>query len=388
MATTTTNIPTKAYVVEEKGGPFVLKDVILDTVGPDELLVEIKYAGVCHTDLVVQSGGMPIGAYPAVLGHEGAGIIRAVGAGVKNKSLRPGQQVFLSFRTCQECDACVGAAGNCGACAHMTEYNFVRGRLDGSRPSPIRYADGRPIHGQFFGQSAFSRMAVVSERSVVSLGEGGLEEREMGVLAPLGCGYLTGAATVLNVLKPAKGASLAVLGMGAVGNAALLAARAIGMTEVMAVDIVEGKLQLARELGATYTVNTAQGPGLVESIRGIFPQGVDYIVDTTAVQSVMQASLGALAHGGTLALVGAMPPETKLELNALDVLTGCKKIMGVIEGYSNPQQFIPTIVQWYKEGKFAIDKVVKVYPAAKLDEALADLKAGKVIKPVLSWDEL
>ncbi|KAL3480785.1 chaperonin 10-like protein [Aspergillus californicus] len=383
------SISTKAYVVEEKGAPFVLRDVVLDGVRPDEVLVEMKYTGLCHTDIVVQHGGMPIGAYPAVLGHEGAGIIQQVGSAVRNKSLKPGDQVFLSFRSCLECTTCL--AGACGACAHMTEYNFVRSRLDpdkGKR-SPISNPDGTPIHGQFFGQSSFSQRAIVSERSIVKCE---VEPEALAVLAPLGCGYLTGAGTVANVLRPTARSTVAILGMGAVGIAALLAAKALGVTNIVGVDIVEAKLDLARSLGASHAIitsNTKQGQqDLVSAIHGYFPGGVDFILDTTGVPSVLQSSLGCLAHGGTLALVGAMPPDTQLNVNALDLLTGCKRIIGVIEAYSDPQEFIPQLVQWYKEGKFPIDQLVKVYPAAKLDEALDDLKAGRVIKPVLSWDEL
>ncbi|KAL4914538.1 chaperonin 10-like protein [Aspergillus aurantiobrunneus] len=378
-------ILTKAYIVEEKGGPFVLRDVVLDEVGPDELLVEMKFTGLCHTDLVVQQGSLPLGGYPAVLGHEGAGIIRYVGSGVQNKSLKEGDQVFLSFRSCRECTACT--RGKCGACIHTTDYNFVRARLDKSKPSPIRLPDGTPVHGQFFGQSSMSRLAVVSERSVVKC-DVEFEVDHLAPLAPLGCGYLTGAGTVANVLRPSETSSIVILGMGAVGIAALLAARALGVTKVVAVDIVDVKLHLSMSLGASDLINSTKDTDLEGSVRKILPDGADYIIDTTGVPKVLQASLGALAHGGTFTLIGAMPPGTQLQFDALDLLTGCKKIIGVIEGWSDPQEFIPQLARWYKGGKFAVDELVKTYPAGELDRALNDLKAGKVIKPVLSWDAL
>ncbi|OJJ05103.1 hypothetical protein ASPVEDRAFT_74525 [Aspergillus versicolor CBS 583.65] len=377
-------IPTKAYVVDRKGAPFVLRDVVLDALQPDELLVEMKYTGLCHTDLVVQQGDLP-GSFPVVLGHEGAGVIREVGSGVQNKALREGDQVFLSFRSCQECTACL--CGKCGACIHTTDYNFVRSRLDSSKPSPISLPDGTPVHGQFFGQSSLSRLAVVSECSVVKC-DTEFDLQTFGLLAPLGCGYLTGAGTIANALKPDETSTVAILGMGTVGIAALLAAKALGVAKVIAVDIVDEKLELAASLGASPTINTKHNPDLSEAIRKHVPEGADFILDATGIPSVIQASLRALAHGGTFALVGAMPPGTQLQVDALDILTGCKKIIGVIEAWSDPQELIPQLVQWYKDGKFPVDNLVKVYPAGDLDRALDDLKAGRVIKPVLSWDVL
>ncbi|KAL4808119.1 chaperonin 10-like protein [Aspergillus unguis] len=379
------SISTKAYVVAEKGAPFVLQDVLLDHLRPDELLVEMKYTGLCHTDLVVQEGLMPLGSFPAVLGHEGTGVIKAIGSNVANKALKEGDQVFLSFRSCEECRACV--AGDCGACVHGTDYSFVRSRLDTSQPSPVSLPDGTPVHGQFFGQSSLSRLAIVSERSVVK-SPLPFDGTKLGPLAPLGCGYLTGAGTVCNALRPEKDSSVVILGTGAVGLAALMAAKATGVEKVMAVDIVDEKLALAQELGASYVLNTRKKPDLKAGIVEAFPGGADFIIDTTGVGAVLQAGLGALGHGGTFAFVGAMPPDTELQVNALDILTGSKKIIGVIEGWSDPQKVIPQLIQWYQEGKFPVDKLAKVYPAGELPRALDDLKAGKVIKPVLSWDEL
>lgn len=254
---------------------------------------------------------------------------------MQNKALREGDQVFLSFRSCQECTPC--RSGKCGACIHTTDYNFVRSRLDDSKPSPISLPDGTAVHGQFFGQSSLSRLAVVSQRSVVKCVTE-FDLQTLGLLAPLGCGYLTGAGTVANALQPDKTSTVAILGMGTVGIAALLAAKALGVAEIIAVDIVDQKLELAAELGARHTINTKHDPQLSQTIRKHIPEGADFILDATGVPSVIQASLGALAHGGTLALVGAMPPGTQLRVDALDILTGCKKIIGVIEAWSDPQE--------------------------------------------------
>ncbi|TPX22077.1 hypothetical protein DIZ76_013941 [Coccidioides immitis] len=375
------SIVSKAYVVESEGAPFVLKDVVLDQVQPDEVLVELKYTGICHTDIVVQNGGMPIGSYPAVLGHEGVGIVRQVGSQAQDKSLKEGDTVLLGFRTCRKCPSCL--EGRCGACPRMTEYNFMSARLgEGAKPI-YSLTDGTPVHGQFFGQSSLSKMAIVAEQSVVKCD---VDADSLQYLPPLGCGYLTGAGTIFNVLQPKPTSTVAILGMGAVGLAALLAAKAMGVRQIIAVDIVDSKLDLAVSLGATHTINTKQVPDLCTGIRNLLPDGVDQIVDTTGVSPLLQASMKALGHEGVLALVGVPRPGDSIQVDALDLLVSCKRVVGVIEGFADPKELIPRLVKLYREGNFAIDRISTVYAAERLDEAMEDLKAGRVIKPVLSWD--
>lgn len=346
------NITTKAYVVSSKGSPFVLQDVTLDGVQENEVLVELKYTGICHTassttslffrheqqliyfqDIVVRDGGMPIGGYPAVLGHEGVGIIREVGAAVKDKSLAPEDTVLLSFHTCGQCRSC--EERRLGGCPHMTEVNFINTARSGdSKKTPISLPDGTPVHGQFFGQSSMSKFAIVTEDSVVKVDA---QPEDLQFLAPLSCGYLTGAGTVLNVLKPRLTERIAVLGMGAVGLAALAAAKAVGVETLVAVDIFDSKLEKAVCLGATHTINSKEFADINAGIRSIFPDGVDKIIDTTGVAALLNSSLKALGHEGTLALVGVPPPTALLQVNALDLLLSCKKIVGVIEGLSDPK---------------------------------------------------
>lgn len=268
-----------------------------------------------------------------MLGHEGAGIVRQIGSGVDAASLKPGDAVMLSFRTCQNCEAC--RSGRCGACPRMTEINFMRSRRDPSAKPPFSLPDGKQVHGQFFGQSSFSKMTIVAEQSVTKCD---LTLDEMRYLAPLGCGYLTGAGTVLNALKPNHSSKIAVLGVGAVGMASIMAAKAAGAAEIIAVDIFDAKLDLARSFGATQTVNTKQFPDLVGKIRETFPEGVDFVVDTTGNTNVIGSSFEILGHEGTLALVGVPRPGSKIEIDALNLLTSCKRIVGVIEGFSDPKK--------------------------------------------------
>lgn len=288
---------------------------------------------------------MPIGSYPAVLGHEGVGIVLWVGSDVKNKSIAPGDAVLLSFHSCGQCKFCLD--GRCGGCPHMTEINFLNNarRSKATAKSPISLPDGTEVHGQFFGQSSLSKIVVATEKSVVKVEA---SPEELPYLAPLACGYLTGAGAILNVLKPQPTDSVAVLGVGAVGLAALMTAKALGVGQIVAVDLQEVKLQAALSSGATHTINTADTPYLASALRAALPGGVDIIIDTTGVAKLLEAAVQALAHGGMLALVGVPSPTANLQLNALDFLLSCKRIVGVIEGAANPQVvriycFLPTL---------------------------------------------
>ncbi|KAL1864809.1 hypothetical protein Plec18167_009641 [Paecilomyces lecythidis] len=372
------NIPTKALLVEKPGEPFVLQDIVLDEIRPNELLVEIKYAGICHTDLVVQEGKMPLGSYPAVLGHEGAGIIRKLGEGPGTSDLKIGDRVLLSYCSCLNCVAC--QEGRKGACENIAMINFAGTR--GNEDSAISLPNGERVRGNFFGQSSFSKLAVVDSRSVVKY-PGPVED--LSFLAPLGCGYMTGAATVLNVLKPKPRSSVAIFGLGAVGLCALMAAKYEEVREIVAIDILESRLQLAASLGATKTIDSRQYETVEAAIRDVLPQGVDYIVDTTGLAYVINNGIKALAHGGTFAIVGTPRPEALLEIQALDMLIHCKTLIGVTGGYCDPQKFIPRLIEMFQSGSFPVNKLHRTYPSSQLEEALQDMKSGKVVKPVLAW---
>ncbi|KAJ5082806.1 Polyketide synthase enoylreductase [Penicillium argentinense] len=371
-------IPTKAFVVEAPGSPFVLRDVVLDEVRDNEVLIEMMYTGLCHTDIVVQQGAMPVGDFPAVL-------VRRIGGAVKDKTLQEGDLVFLSFTSCNSCCACHEERN--GFCRNMTAISFGGARGISAVDSPIKSPTGQPFRGQFFGQSSLSKLAIVSEGSVVKPSTSIIEE-DLASLAPLGCGYLTGAGTILNILKPKPTSCLAVLGMGAVGLAALMTARAQGVENIVAVDIVDAKLELARTLGASYTLNTKSVATLDEGLRALFPGGVDQILDTTGVVALLESSVKALGHEGVLAIVGVAPGGSSLKIDPLEFMVNCKRIIGAIEGSANPAKLIPQLVDWYKQGKFPVDRLARVYAADSLDEALEDLHKGKVIKPILKWTEI
>lgn len=282
---------------------------------------------------------MPVGCFPAVLGHEGVGIVKHVGAAVENKSLSPGDAVILSFHNCNACRQCL--EGRMGACIKATELNFLTSRLGDKQKTPFSLPDGTPVHGQFFGQSSLSRMAIVAQRSVVKID--GARPEDLAPLPPLACGYLSGAGTVFNVLKPESTETVAVLGTGAVGFSAIMAAKVCGAKAIVALDIVQDKLDLALSVGATHVINTSSIDNVNAAIRDVFPDGVDRIIDTTGLPFLLNAAFKALAHDGMLALVGVPPPTAELQFSALDMLTSCKRVVGVIEGHANSQTVCPAL---------------------------------------------
>ena len=279
---------------------------------------------------MVQQGLVPVGEYPAILGHEGAGIIRRLGASLSDQSLKIGDQVLLSFNSCMKCVQCT--QGRKGFCASMNSLNFIGTRsLDGS--SPARLPSGTSVRSNFFGQSSFSKLAVVSERSIVKCE---LSSKEFSVMAPMGCGYITGAGTVMNVLKPDERSSLAIIGMGAVGLSALMAAKAMGVQRLIAIDILDAKLKLATSLGATDTINSGKISSLQMALEDLVNDGIDQIIDTTGLSFLVEEGFRSLAHGGILAIVGAARPDNNITINPLDVLRGCKRLIGIVEGAADP----------------------------------------------------
>lgn len=305
------------------------------------------------------------------------------------QAVQAGDYVLLSFASCMSCSTCKKRQK--GSCAHITRLNF--GGARGLENSPIRLPDGRRARGQFFGQSSFSELAIVDVRSVVKYSG---SEKDLEFLAPLGCGYMTGAGTIFNVLRPPADCSVAVFGLGAVGLAAVMAARHEGVHEIIAVDIVESKLELATSLGATQVINSKQAD-ILDAIRRTVPDGLDHIIDTTGSTLLMNKAIKALGHAGTLALVGVSGVTDQIEASSFDLLTSSKRIIGVILGSADPQQvclcryemeyarmrltglqLLPKLVEMVQSGSFPVNRLSTVYPAKHVKQAIADMKSGVV----------
>ncbi|KAJ5322386.1 chaperonin 10-like protein [Penicillium brevicompactum] len=372
-------IKTEALVVMAAKQPFTMMPITLDEVRSDEYLIEMKYSGLCHTDLVLQQGLLPMIDFPAILGHEGSGIVRAIGADVKDKTIQVGNHVLLSFNACGACRQC--ESGHPAFCHIHPQVNHS-GVRQSDQSTPACLADGTSVRSQYFGHSSFSRVSVVNENCVIKI-----DPRDpMDTYAPLGCGFQTGAGTILNVLKPGPRDTVVVFGLGSVGLTALMATASRGVHKIIAVDIQDSKLESSLDLGATETLNPKECPNVEQKIKEMTSGGADFAIDCTGNAAVIQATVECLAPGGTAAIVGVPPPNVKIEIDPLTFLLDNKTLTGIIEGDSVPKKTIPELIQLHRNGKFPIERLCKIYPVKDLDQALSDLKAGKVVKPVIQWD--
>jgi aryl-alcohol dehydrogenase len=352
----------RAAVLRQPGAPLTIEELALEGPRDDEVLVRLAASGICRTDIHFCESGAG-GA--VVLGHEGAGVVEEAGKSVEGVSR--GDHVVLSYQSCGGCQPC--ADGRPADCRHFWELNFGFQRLDGSNA-----LDRNGVRGHFFGQSSFATHALATERNLVKVAN----TLPLDLLAPLGCGLQTGAATVLNSLAVQAGASLAVFGTGSVGLAAVMAGRIAGADPIIGVDIHPKRLALARELGATHGVD-ARTDDVATSIRAITGRGVDHVVESTGEGALYRAGVGLLNPGGSMALLtgGGGPGE----------LPDGRKVFGVIQGDAVPQRFIPYLIELHEQGRFPFDRLVTFYSFRDINRAIADANRGDVIKPVLRIGE-
>lgn len=357
-------IEIEAAVVEAPGEPMRIERLRIDPPGPGQVRVRIVACGVCHTDMVMQAGALPV-PFPGVLGHEGAGIVEAIGDGVTH--VAPGDHVLLSFSSCGACSAC--SDHEPGYCAEFFPRNFL-GQV-GADEGGLWRGDTR-IGSNIFGQSAFATHALAPGENVVAIDR----DLPLALLAPLGCGIQTGAGTVLETLKLRASQSIAILGAGAVGLSAVMAARIAGAGRIALLDRHAHRLEIGRDLGAHDIVTE------ISALAGPF----DHIVDTTGVSALLEQAVPLLTQRGTLALVGAYPDDARIELAPAIVMSMGRRIVGVVEGGIDPQRFLPQLIAHYRAGRLPLEKLIVTYAFADIERALHDSETGKVIKPVLVMD--
>lgn len=361
---------TTVAVVNEQGTDFSLEEVDLEGPRADEVLVRIVATGLCHTDITMK-GFLPPEMFPNVFGHEGAGVVEAVGPDVAGVEV--GDHVVLSFRSCRSCAACT--EGMVGYCESSLALNYMGMRLDGST-SYTR--DGAPVFGSFFGQSSLSRHAIAYADNCVVVDK----SLDLTKVAPYGCGFQTGAGTVLNVLQPEPHESLVVYGAGAVGLAALAAARHLGVRTLIAVDPLDSRRQAAERYGALGVDPNDETP-VLDHVRELTGGGAAYAIDTTAIPEVVRQAQQSLRSRGTLVALGLGAEEYPVD--AIDLLQSGKVIRASVEGDSDPQQMVPQLIAMNAAGDFDVDDLVTPYPFTEINTAVADVLAGKVVKPVLVW---
>lgn len=358
----------QAAVAHEKGQPLQIEEVELRQPKGTEVLIKMVACGVCHTDEVAMNQEIAV-PFPAVLGHEGSGVVEAIGDLVTEFSV--GDHVVLTFGSCGSCEFCL--SGKPYVCTKMTGLNFG-GTLQAGQHTMCQHDT---VVSSFFCQSAFATYAIADSSNTIKVDK----EVDLALLGPLGCGIQTGAGTVFNCLQPEFGSSIVVFGCGGVGLSAIMAAKIMNCHQIIAVDIFEDKLSLAKELGATHTINSFVVKDVVEKIKKITQGGANYAVETTGVPLVVNQALYGLKSLGKMAVLGVAGEVT---LNLYEALMAERKSMiGVIEGNSNPKLFIPKLIAYYKKGLFPIDKLMTFYSFDEINQAFEDTKKGKVIKPII-----
>lgn len=360
----------RAAITPGKGQPFEVSDVALSSPRAGEVLVRIVACGMCHTDLVVRDQYYPV-PLPAVLGHEGAGVVVAVGEGVVK--VAPGDHVVLTYGACGRCHGC--QEGQPGYCDDFFGSNLGCVRPDGSTTLE---RNGAAIHGNFFQQSSFATHALAREANVVKVDN----DIPLEILGPLGCGIQTGAGAVMNSFQPRAGSSIAIFGAGSVGLAAVMAARVTGCTTIIAIDPKSNRRDMAIELGATHSVDPTTANPIEFICEATNGRGVNFSLETTALPSVFRQAVDSLALRGLCGLVGAPPLGTEVSLDMNSILFG-RRVCGIIEGDSIPDIFIPRMIELYRQGRFPFDKLIEFYDLDEINSAAHDSEMGKAIKPVI-----
>ncbi len=362
---------TRAAILRSGHGPFSIEEIELADPNADEVLVRMVATGMCHTDLLAREMPPELFAGPVVNGHEGAGVVEAVGSNVT--AVEPGDHVVLSINWCGDCPTC--SASRLPYCHNFSLYNMSGGRPDGS--SVIADAQGERVGSHYFGQSSFAEHSIVAENSLVKV-DPSLDLRTLG---PLGCGIQTGAGAIMNSLDVQEGQSVVIAGAGALGLAAVMAAKAVGAGTIIAIDRHESRLELATRYGATHTI-TGDLATYAEQIVAATGIGADHGFDTTGNAAVCRAVFEGLGPVGVLGLAGVGFGD--LTLPHIAVVSG-RTVRGIMEGDSVPRDFIPKLAAMNQAGTFPYHELITEFPFEDINAAEAASASGEVIKPVLTF---
>jgi aryl-alcohol dehydrogenase len=363
----------RAWVADTPNGRLTLETLDLDEIRPGEVLVRVAAVGVCHTDIAYTDGSRPAAPFPLVAGHEGAGVIAAVGPGTEGFTV--GDRVVMSFSSCGRCRACLG--GRPARCSSFRELNSgFGGPGSGGR---LTRRNGEKVAAGFFGQSSFAEHALTGVRNLVRVPEG----VPLPLAAPFGCGIQTGAGAVLNALRLQPGDALLVTGTGAVGMSAVMAARAAGAATIVAVDPLASRRALALTLGATHAFDPADvARGSLDRI-GV---PLDFAIDTSGRPEMIRAAVAAVHAAGVVLLIAAGQTDAVADIPLRDLIVG-RQVRGAVEGDAVPQLLIPRLFELWRAGQFPVEALVSTFGANELGAAMRAMKLGHVVKPVVVFDE-
>ncbi len=356
-----------AAVTNVVDAKFSLEEIEIQEPGLGQVRIKVHSCGVCHTDEAVRRGFIP-SPMPMVLGHEASGVVEAVGPGVTHFSV--GDHVGASFASCGQCENCL--EGHPYGCENFNTLNF--GGTTNLGTTVLNKKDKSTVYS-FFGQGGFATYAIVDTRNIFKADK----DIDLGLIGPLGCGIQTGAGAVLNRLKPKAASSIAIFGCGTVGLSALMAAKIAGCTTIIAVDVNPMKLDFAKEVGATHVINVTEVEDTAAAIKELVLGGVHYSIDTTGRGDSVRKAIQCTRFRGVTVVLGA---TGELTINVQEDLMGeAKSLLGVVEGDSVPQVFIPALLEYYKRGQFPIDKMITFYDFKDIQKAFDE--APKCIKAVL-----
>ncbi|EYT52493.1 alcohol dehydrogenase [Leucobacter sp. UCD-THU] len=361
----------KAAVVNAGGADFDIETIVLDEPKIGEVLIRVVASGICHTDVVARDQGWTC-PLPAVLGHEGSGVVEKVGEGVVG--LAAGDHVIMTPSHCGQCDQC--RSGRPFVCERFFELNYY-GKMDDGTSRHHNEA-GEDLTN-FFGQASFGTYTIANSRYVTKVDK----DVDLELLAPLGCGVETGSGAVLNRLRPEGGSSIAIFGAGSVGLSALMAAAAVGCGTIIAVDVLESRLELAKELGATHVINPKEVESVPDEIKRILPKGLNYAVETAGAPGVLRTAVDSLGIRGVVCQIAAPPLGQQETLDVNDIMLSNKTITGVVQGDSVPAVFIPRLVELLKQGRLPLEKMVTYYDLDDINQAVEDGLSGKTTKAIL-----
>jgi len=364
----------RAAIAHQPGGDFTVDAIEVEAPRAGEVRVAIKGVGLCHTDLIFRDQLAPF-ALPGVLGHEGAGVVEAIGEGVEGLAI--GDEVVVGFSSCGGCPRCDEHLPS--YCQSFVPLNYAGMRLDDGSTAYAK--DGERLTSHFFGQSSFSTLTVTRASNVVKVDT---SKVALELLGPLGCGFQTGAGGVMRSLAAHAGSSIAVFGGGPVGLAAVMGAVIQGCSTIILVEPIAARRAIALELGATHVIDPAAAGDLTAALREIVPLGLDFAFDTSGVVPVIEAGLAALGAHGAIGLVGVPnQAEAAISVNIAALMTPGLRIIGIIEGDSDPQVFIPELIAHHAAGRFPFDRLIKTFPLDQINEAIAAQSRGECIKVVL-----
>ena len=369
----------RAAVLERMGAdlpyaqsrPLAVQELELDPPGPGEVLVRVRAAGLCHSDLSVINGDRPRPT-PMALGHEAAGIVEELGAGVDD--LARGDHVVMVFvPSCGHCLPC--AEGRPALCEPGAAANGAGTLLSGARRL---HREGGNVH-HHLGVSAFAEYATVSRRSLVRVDQ----DLPLEEAALFGCAVLTGVGAVVNTGKVPAGASVAVIGLGGVGLCSLLAALAAGARDVIAIDLADDKLALARQLGATATFS-ARDPDCVAQVRAATKGGVEFAIEMAGAVKALELAYQITRRGGTTITAGLPPPDATLPLPPVSLVAEERTLKGSYIGTCVPSRDIPRYIQLYRRGRLPVDRLLSErLRLEELNEGFDRLHAGRSIRQIV-----